>query len=158
MDRLRDRVALSVVKENKRLTRLFSGECPGSGHNPERQPLIGCEGGHFYSTSLTRCVVPITSDAASNCQINRAVIIAMSLMHMVQMACDEVVGMIAVGDNFMSAAAAVLVTAIVTAAGVSAAALRRILGIDVELVFIHMVAMHIVHVPIVKETLMPVVR
>jgi len=57
----------------------------------------------------------------------------------------------------MSAAAAVLVTAIVTAAGVSAAALRRILGIHVELVFIHMVAMHKVHVPIVKETLMPIV-
>ena len=102
-------------------------------------------------------MVPITTDAASNCQINRAVIIAMSLMHVVQMPCDEVVGVIAVGDSFMSAAAAVLVTAIVTAAGVPAAAFRRILGIHVELVFIHMVAMHKVHVPVVKETLMPIV-
>ena len=94
---------------------------------------------------------------ASNCQINRAVVVAMPLMYMVQMARDEVVGMITVGDSFMSAAAAMLVTAIMTAAGVSAAALRRILGIHVELVFIHMVAMHKVHVPIVKETLMPIV-
>src|SRR5229473_1482518 len=80
----------------------------------------------------------------------------MSLMHMVQMASDEVVGMIAVRDSFMSAAA--LVTDFVTTAGVSAAALRPILGIHVELVFIHMVAMHIVHVPIVEETLMPIVH
>jgi len=110
------------------------------------------------STSLARCVVPITADAASSCHLNRAVVIAMSIMHMVQMACDEVVGMIAVGDGFMSAAAAVLVTAIVAAAGVSAAAFRGILGTHVELVFIHMVAMHIVHVPIVKETLVPIVH
>ena len=102
-------------------------------------------------------MVPITTDAASNYQINRAVVVAMPLMYMVQMARDEVVGMIAVGNRFMSAAAAVLVTAIVTAAGVSAAALRRILGIHIELMFIHMVAMHKVHVPIVKETLMPIV-
>jgi CRP-like cAMP-binding protein len=74
------------------------------------------------------------------------------------MACDEVVGMIAVGDSFMSAAAAVLVTDIVTTAGVPAAAFRRILGIHLQLVFIHMVAMHKVHVPIVKETLVPIVH
>jgi hypothetical protein len=79
-------------------------------------------------------------------------------MHMVQMASDEVVGMIAVRDGFMSAAAAVLVTNFVTTAGVSVAALRPILGIHVELVFIHMVAVHKVHVPIVKETLMPIVH
>jgi hypothetical protein len=75
-----------------------------------------------------------------------------SLMHMVQMASDEVVDVIAVGDSFMSAAAAVLVTNFVPAAGVSATAFRRILGIHVELVFIHMVAVHKVHVPIMKET------
>ncbi len=76
----------------------------------------------------------------------------MSLVNMVQMASDEVVGMIAVWDSFMSAAAAVLVTNFVTTAGVSAAAFRGILGIDGELVFVHMVAVHKVHVPIVKKT------
>jgi len=45
--------------------------------------------------------------------------------------------MIAVRNSFMSAAAAVLVTAIRDRAGVSAAH-ARILGIHVELVFIHM--------------------
>jgi hypothetical protein len=103
-------------------------------------------------------VVPIATDAVSNGQFNRAVVIAMSFMYMVQMTSDEVVGVIAVGDSFMSAAAAVLVTDFVTSAGVSVAALRPILGIHVELVFIHMVAMHKVHVPIVKETLMPIVH
>ena len=79
-------------------------------------------------------------------------VVAVIPVLVMEMTPDEVVGMIAVGDSLMSAAAAVLVTDFVTAAGVSAATFRRILGIYVDLVLIHMVAVHKVHVPIMKET------
>ena len=82
----------------------------------------------------------------------------MALMHMVQMTGHEVVRMIAVGNSFMSAARAVLVGCFVTAAGVSGTAFRRIVGSHFQLVLVDMIAMHIVHVAIVKETLMPIVH
>jgi hypothetical protein len=82
----------------------------------------------------------------------------MALMHVVEMASDEVVRMVAVGNGFMPAAWAVLVGGFVTAAGVSRTAFRRVVGSHFQLVLVHMIAMHIVHVAIVKETLMPIVH
>jgi glutamate synthase domain-containing protein 2 len=82
----------------------------------------------------------------------------MSLVRMVKVTRHEVIRMIAVGNSFVAAARAVPVSGFVTGAGVSAAAFRRILGIHFQLVFVHMIAMHIVHVAIVKETLMPIVH
>jgi hypothetical protein len=85
-------------------------------------------------------------------------VIAMALMHMVEMTSHEVVRMVAVGNSFVPAARAVPVRGFVTSARVSSTAFRRIIGIHFQLVFVHMVAMHIVHVAIVKETLMPIVH
>jgi hypothetical protein len=82
----------------------------------------------------------------------------MALVRMVEMTSHEVVRMIAVGNSFMPAAGAVLVGGYVSAAGVSSTAFRRIVGIHFQLVFVHMIAMHIVHVAIVQETLMPIVH
>jgi len=82
----------------------------------------------------------------------------MALMHMVEMTSHEVVRMVAVGNSFMAAARAVPVGGFVTAARVSSTAFRRIIGIHFQLVFVDMVAMHIVHVAIVKEALMPIVH
>ena len=82
----------------------------------------------------------------------------MALMHMVEMTSHEVVRMIAVGNSFMPAARAVLVGRFVAAAGVSGTAFRWIVGSHFQLVLVHMIAMHIVHVAIVKETLMPIVH
>jgi hypothetical protein len=82
----------------------------------------------------------------------------MALMDMVEMTGHQVVGMIAVGNSFMSAARAVLVSGFVTVARVASAAFRRIVGIHFQLVFVHMIAMDVVHVAIVKETLMPIVH
>ena len=79
----------------------------------------------------------------------------MAVMLMVQMTLHEVVRMVAVGNRFMAAARAVPVGGFVTAARVSSTAFRRIIGIHFQLVFVDMVAMHIVHVAIVKEALMP---
>jgi hypothetical protein len=59
----------------------------------------------------------------------------MALMHMVEMTIHEVVRMIAVGNSFMPAARAVPVGGFVTSLGVSAPALRRIVGIHFQLVF-----------------------
>ena len=82
----------------------------------------------------------------------------MALMHMVEMTSHEVVRMIAVGNSFVPAARAVPVGGFVTAAGVSGTAFRRIVGSHFQLVLVHMIAVHIVHVAIVKETLMPIVH
>jgi hypothetical protein len=82
----------------------------------------------------------------------------MALMLMVEMTRHEVVRMIAVGDSFVAAARAVTVRRFVTAAGVSSSAFRGIPGIHFQLVFVDMIAMHIVHVAIVEETLMPIVQ
>ena len=82
----------------------------------------------------------------------------MALMQVVKMTSHEVVRMVAVGNSFMAAARAVPVGGFVTAACVSCTAFRRIIGIHFQLVFVHVVAMHIVHVAIVKETLMPIVH
>jgi len=82
----------------------------------------------------------------------------MAVMLMVQMTLHEVVRMVAVGHGFVAAAGAVTVSGYVTAAGVSTSAFRRILGIHFQLVLVDMIAMHIVHVAIVKETLMPIVQ
>ena len=82
----------------------------------------------------------------------------MALMHMVEMTRHEVVRMIAVGSSFMPTVRAVLVGRFVAAAGVSGTAFRWIVGSHFQLVLVHMIAMHIVHVAIVKETLMPIVH
>ena len=82
----------------------------------------------------------------------------MALMLMVEMTSHEVVRVIAVGNSFVPAARAVTVSGVVTAAGVSITALRGIPGIDLQLVFVDMIAMHIVHVAIVKETLVTIVH
>ena len=100
----------------------------------------------------------LSSPRCGSNYLNRAVVIAMALMHVVEMTSHEVVRMIAVGNSFMSAARAVPVGGVVTAAGVSSTAFRRIVGIHFQLVFVHMIAMHRVHVAIVKETLMPIVQ
>jgi hypothetical protein len=82
----------------------------------------------------------------------------MALMDMMQMTFHEIVRMIAVGNSFVAAARAVMVSGYVTAAGVSTTAFRRILGIYFQLVLVHVIAMHIVHVAIVKEALVPIVQ
>lgn len=82
----------------------------------------------------------------------------MPLMLMVEMTGHEVVRMIAVGNSFMPAVWAVPVRGFVTAAGASSIAFRRIGGIHFQLMFVHMIAMHIVHMAVVKETLVPLVH
>jgi molybdopterin-binding protein len=81
----------------------------------------------------------------------------MVLMIMVEMTRHEVVRVITVRNRFVPTARAVTVSGFVTAAGLSSGAFRRILGIYFQLVFVNMIAMHIVHVAIVKETLVTIV-
>lgn len=100
----------------------------------------------------------LSSPRCGRSYLNRTVVITMPLMRIVEMTSYEVVRMIAVGNRFMPAVWAVPVSGFVTAAGASRIAFRRIGGIHFQLVFVHVVAMHKVHVPIVKETLMPFVH
>jgi hypothetical protein len=101
---------------------------------------------------------PLFSPGCGSSYLNRAVVIAMALMHMVEMTRYEVIRMIAVGNSVMPAARAMLVGRYVTAAGVSSIASLRVPGIHFQLVFVHMIAVHIVHVAVVKETLVSLVH
>jgi hypothetical protein len=82
----------------------------------------------------------------------------MAFVCMVEMAVYQVVGMIAVGNSFMAAAGAVTVIDFVISAGVSGSTFGGIGGIHFQLVFVHMIAVHVVHVAIMKKTLMPIVH
>jgi hypothetical protein len=106
----------------------------------------------------TTAAFQLSSPRCGGSYLDGAVVIAMALMRMVEMASHEVVRMIAVRNSFMPAARAVTVSGFVTAARVSSGAFRGIVGIHFQLVLVHMIAMHIVHVAIVKETLMPIVH
>jgi hypothetical protein len=77
---------------------------------------------------------------------------------MVQMASDEVVGMITMRDSFMSAAVSVFVVRFVVLASVPVGAISGILRVHSDHMFVHMVTMHIVHVPIVQKAFMPIVH
>jgi hypothetical protein len=82
----------------------------------------------------------------------------MAFVCMVEMALHEVVRMIAMGNSLMAAAGAVPVIDFVISAGVSRSTFCRIGGIHFQLVFVHMIAVHVVHVAIMKKTLMPIVH
>jgi hypothetical protein len=82
----------------------------------------------------------------------------MALMYVVEMTGHEVVRMFAVGNGIVAAARAVTVSGFMTTAGVSSSAFRRVFGVHFQLVFVHMIAVHIMHVAIVEETLMPIVH
>jgi hypothetical protein len=85
-------------------------------------------------------------------------VVAMALMLMVEVAGHQVVRVVAMRNSFVPAARAVMVSSLVPFAGVSRRAFRRILGIHFQPVFVDVIAMHIVHVSIVKKTLMPIVQ
>jgi hypothetical protein len=112
---------------------------------------------HRADTSFST-IGELGSPPCGSSYLNRAVVITMPLMLMVEMTSHKVVRMIAVGNRFMPAVWAVPVGGFVTAAGASSIAFRRIGGVHFELVLIHMIAMHIVHVAVVKEALMPFVH
>jgi hypothetical protein len=107
--------------------------------------------GSWYSGELS-------SPSGGGSYLNRAMVIAMALMLTVETTIHEVVRVIAVGHRFMPAAWAVPVGGFVTAAGASRIAFRGIGGIHFQPVFVDMIAVHIVHVAIVKETLVPIVQ
>ena len=85
-------------------------------------------------------------------------VIAVTLVPVVEVASHEVIRMVAVGNSFMSAGGTVLVSVVMAGAGGSGVALRWILGIHCELVLVDVIAMNVVHVSIVKETLVSIVH
>lgn len=84
-----------------------------------------------------------------------AVIVAVSVVLVVEMAGNEIVGVIAVGNGFVSAAGSVFVAGLVVLTGVTAGAVLGILRVHGELMFVDVVAVHIVHVPVVQKAFMP---
>jgi hypothetical protein len=78
------------------------------------------------------------------------VVVAMVAMGMVEMALNQVIHMVAVGNCFMTAIGAVLVAFFVLSAVVSRSALFRILSADRNLVLVHAIGLHVMQVSIVQ--------
>ena len=80
-------------------------------------------------------------------QIDGTMVIAVPVMDMMQMAFDQIVRMIAVGNGFVAATVSMGMTGVVLGAAVAAAAARLGLG---ETMLIHVIAMHVMEMPVMK--------
>jgi len=91
-------------------------------------------------------------------QFDRAVIVAVVAMRVMQVAVHEIINVVAMGNGFMPAAGAMLVVGVVTAALMFGRALLRILAADVNDVLVHMVLVRMMEVAIVEIIDMAVVH
>jgi hypothetical protein len=85
------------------------------------------------------------------------VVVAVPAVRVVQVAVDDVVGVIAVRDRFMAAAGAVRVILPVITTRMGRRAVRRVRATHGELVLVDVVAMRMVQVPVVEVVGVPVV-
>jgi hypothetical protein len=83
-------------------------------------------------------------------QLNGAVVIAVTVVCVVQMTVDKIVDMIPVGDRLMAAVGAVRVPGFMAAAPMPVRATGGILGRNVQLVLVDVIAVHVVKMPVVQ--------
>ena len=101
---------------------------------------------------------------ARSCEVNRAVVVAVIAVRMVQVAVDEIVDVISMRHRFMAAPTSVNVARVVAAA--ARRALVRIFGAHFELMLVYMIAvrmmqmtvMQIINVIVVLDRSMSTVR
>ena len=82
--------------------------------------------------------------------LDRAVIVAMIAMRMVQAAIDQIIDVIAMGHRLMAAIRPMHMAGIMALAGLAVVAAVRVLGADLDDMLIDMIAMRVMEVPIVK--------
>ena len=85
-------------------------------------------------------------------------VVAVAVVHVVEMAVDEVVDMVSVRDRLVAAAGAVHMVRLVAAARVLARAAVRVRGVDVDDMVIDVVAMGVMQVSVVEVVEVPVVH
>lgn len=90
-------------------------------------------------------------------QLDRPVVVAVPAVGMVQVASDQVVEVVAVGDRLVAAALAMTVDGVVRAARVLRRAVPRVPAVDGEPVLVHVIAMMMVQVTVVQVVDMPLV-
>ena len=81
---------------------------------------------------------------------DRAVVVAVLAVRVVQVAVDEVVDVVAVGNRLVTAAGAVDVGGVVTAAAVIRGAVGGVRRVDVEAVLVDVVLVRVVQVAVVE--------
>lgn len=84
--------------------------------------------------------------------------VAVALVRVVQVARDEVVDVVAVGDWLVAAALAVDVAVAMSLAGVAGAAVRGVRGVDGEAVLVDVVTVDVVQVAVVQVVGVALVR
>ncbi len=83
-------------------------------------------------------------------ELDAAVVVAVVAVLTVQVAVDQVVGVVAVRDALVPAIRPVPVLTVVPAAGVGGSAVGGILPGDLEPVLVHVAAVHVVHVAVMQ--------
>jgi hypothetical protein len=78
------------------------------------------------------------------------VVVAVALVRMMEVAVDEEVDVVAVGDGLVAASRAVLVPTVMPAAGVIGRAIGRIRAADLDHVLVDVVAVRMVEVAVVE--------
>ena len=89
--------------------------------------------------------------------VHRAVIVAVLSVRVMQVAADEIVGMVAVRHRLMAAAGAVLMSGLVRFARVSRSAVRRVDPRNRQRVLIHVISVPVVQMAVVQVVHVPVV-
>ena len=97
------------------------------------------------------------STRGSSRQLRWAVVVAVALVVVVEVALDEVVDVVAVRYGRVSAGWAVHVALLVARAGVARRASRRVRGIHRDRAFVDVITVHVMKVPVMQVVDVPVV-
>jgi hypothetical protein len=95
--------------------------------------------------------------AATSAHFDGTVIVAVAPVRVMQMAIDDVVGVIAVGDRVVAAVSAVLMSVVVLTAVVRRRARGRVRAADGEGVLVDVIAVDVMKMAVVKEVMMAIV-
>ncbi|HEY3822281.1 MAG TPA: hypothetical protein VGL81_34185 [Polyangiaceae bacterium] len=93
----------------------------------------------------------------SDDDVELAVVVAVRPVRVVQMATDEVIDVVAVGNGLVAAARSVLVVRGVLRADMPSRAIRLVGGADGEGVLVDVITVHVVKVTVVQKVLVAVV-
>jgi len=88
--------------------------------------------------------------------VDRTVIITVAAAGMVQMTFHQVINVITVGHGFVTTAVSMFVTAVVAAALVLRCAICRIGAANAQRVIVHMIAMYVMEVTVMKIVFMTI--
>lgn len=105
---------------------------------------------HADTRNRSRGIVGARLRSTNSAQSDRAVVVAVVAAGVVELARDQVIDVVAVGDGFVTTAGPVLVARVVTGAVAARRAPSGIRGVDGDAALVDVVAMRTMQVPFVE--------